>query len=109
MRKIFRYALTGFVAASFSQIAFAQSESPSTGDTSVAPNIKVMPHGTNQSSTTIGDNNQSGQTLGNNNQTSNTQQSGTQNQNTTNRDGSTSAQGQSYGSSSSSGGSSTSS
>ena len=25
MRKIFRYALTGFVAASFSQIAFAQS------------------------------------------------------------------------------------
>ena len=111
MRKIFRYALTGFVAASFSHIAFAQSvgTSPSTGDTTVSPNVRVMPHGTYQGSTTIGDNNQSGQTLGNENQTSNTQQSGVQNQNSTNRDGSTSAQGQSYGSSTSSGGSSTSS
>ena len=79
MRKMFRYALTGFVVASFSQIAFAQSVgvNPKTGDTSVSPNVSPNV----QANPQVGTGNQSGQTIGNDNQTSNTQQSGGQNQN----------------------------
>ena len=70
MRKIFRYALTGFVAASFSQIAFAQSVTvnPSTGDTNVSPNTQIGSGNTSEQ--------QSTQQSGSDNAASTTQQSG---------------------------------
>ena len=68
MRKIFSYALTGLVVASFSQIAFAQSVgvNPKTGDTTVSPNVSPNV----QANPQVGQGNQSGQTIGSGNQTS---------------------------------------
>ena len=69
MRKIFSYALTGLVVASFSQIAFAQSVgvNPKTGDTTVSPNVSPNV----QANPQVGQGNQSGQTIGSGNQTAN--------------------------------------
>src|SRR4029079_7440289 len=96
MRKIFRYALTGFVVASFRQFAFAQSVgvNPKTGDTTVSPNVSPNV----QANPQIGQGNQSGQTIGKDNQTSNTQQSGAPNQNSTQQGENTAKQGQTSGS-----------
>src|ERR1041384_7541874 len=92
MRKIFRYALTGFVAASFSQIALSQSVGidTKTGDATVSPNVSPNV----QANPQVGQGNQSGQTIGSGNQTSNTQQSGAQNQNATQQGSNSAAQGQ---------------
>jgi len=68
MRKIFRHALTGFVVASFSHFAAAQSvtANPSTGDVNVSPDTNV----------------QANPQIGSGNQSSNTQQSNTQSDST---------------------------
>src|SRR5688572_1369816 len=82
MRKIFRHALTGFVVASFSQFALAQSVTvnPSTGDTNVSPNTQIGSGNTSsqQSTQQSGTGNTAGSTQqsGSDNAASTTQQSG---------------------------------
>ena len=67
MRKIFRHALTGVVVASFSSFAAAQSvtANPSTGDTTISPNVQTNPQ--------LGNGNQSSQQSGSDNQSTQSQ------------------------------------